>query len=180
MRLSLIFALTKKKTKTAILLVKNPLWISQNVIYMMLLDVRTLERALQCYLDCMHFYVLYLFFLSHTQFAQSHKAVVWSYTQVPSREWILPGLVTSELSSRVNYSSFLRLKWRICIDYLVSALFFVIIMWAAQHSVKVCLVFQLKASILYLVTSKFSLKSMKPEGKHSELDSRPWFRLYDT
>lgn len=40
---------------------------------MPLLDVRTLEKTLQYYLDHMHFDVLWLVILSDTQFAQRHK-----------------------------------------------------------------------------------------------------------
>lgn len=48
---------------------------------MALLDVRTLERALQYYLDRVHFDVLYLVISSDAQFAQRHKVVVCSYPQ---------------------------------------------------------------------------------------------------
>lgn len=185
MRLSLIFALIKKKKKKKKICNPPSQKSTLNFTKCDLHDAVGCENPWESITVLSGLYAflcsIFVLFISYPVCSKSQSCCLVLHTGCQySREGILPGLVTSELSHRVNCSRFLRLKWRICIDYLVFALFFVSIMWAAQHPVKVCLVFQRKASILYLVTSKFSLKSVKPEGKHSELDGRPWFRLQDT
>lgn len=65
---------------------------------MPLLDVRTLEKALQYYSDHMHFDVLWLVILSDTQFAQRHKVAVFSYMQDASTQETYLFLALSPLS----------------------------------------------------------------------------------
>ena len=65
---------------------------------MPLLDVRTLEKALQYYSDHRHFDVLYLVILSDTLFAQRHKVAVCSYMQDANTQEMSLFLALSPLS----------------------------------------------------------------------------------